>query len=226
MKDFQFKPLDAQRIIESLHLVTGVEIPYVRVYNLRDIVVPRAMKYFPTFKRIIFREPAPTNSDLLTIDDFKTFEIVKTPSNQLLVGTAESGEMIGLKMDTYRYGTVYNLGKWGIFMRASLDKVYRDLVSMLPIPIAEITKTEPENFYTPSLTLSTFSAASLSFLYFLYTFDARQVNHKYKVKVFAVRGTTADAIDKLKKMSERLRELGDDFPTMLNNLLAFSCILR
>jgi hypothetical protein len=225
IENFKFEPLDASRIMESLHLMGDAGIPYVKIYSLKHLIVPKAVRYLPTLKRVIFKEQTFTDSDLLTIEDFKTFEIVKARDTHLEVSSAESGELIGLKIYAYRNGTAYSLGQWGIFMGTSLIRGYGDLVSVLPIPISEVKNIMSENLYTSLLNLSASSTATLSFLYFLYNFDAKKINHKYMVKVFAVRGTNSDAVDKLTEINKRLRELGDDFLTMLDNLRVGSYFL-
>lgn len=220
MKDFKFEPLGLSRVMESLHRVVGVGIPYVEIYHLKHIIVPKAVRYFPAFERLISKKQTFSNSSsgLLTLDDFKTFEIIRARNTKLLVGTSERGEILGLKIDNYRYGTNHNLGRWVVFMGTSLVNEYDTIANVLPVPISELMKIELKDLYIPSLRISTSLTAILSFLYFLYNFDAKKVNHKYTVKVFAMRGTNSDAIDRLIEIKEKLRELGDDFLTMLDNL--------
>jgi hypothetical protein len=228
MKDFKFNPLDASRIMESLHLLSDAGIPYVKVYNLKYLVVPKAMRYIPMFKRVVFKEQdllENTPSDLLTLEDFKNFEIVRARDTQLGVKTAESGELLGLEITAYRYGTGYLLGKWGTSAKSPFWKVYENLVSMLPAPVSEVNGTRFDDFYTPLFTVITSATATLSFLYFLYTFDAMKVNHRYTVKVEGIVETHPDAIGKLKKITETLKKLGNDFNAVLGNLRLASYLL-
>lgn len=218
IKDFKFEPLEASRIIESLHLIGDAGIPHVYIYCLKHLIVPKVVRYLPTLKQVIFKEQTSTGSDLVTIEDFKTFEIVRARSTLLKVKSAESGELTGLKIYAHRDGTNYILGQWGTYMKTSLISGHKNLERMLPIPIHEAKRIEYESFYIPVLNLINSSTASLSFLYFLYNFDPNKVNHKYMVRVLAVRGTNPDAIDRLTGITKRLRELGDDFLTMLDNL--------
>jgi hypothetical protein len=111
-------------------------------------------------------------------------------------------------------------------MGNSLINGYNALVKMLPLPITEIKKVVFEdNFYTPSFTVLTSSTATLSFLYLLYTLDAKKINRKYTIKVEGIVDTNTDAIKKLISITERLKELGNDFPTMLENLRTTSYLL-
>jgi hypothetical protein len=220
MKNFKFEPLELPRIMESLHRVVGVGIPYVEIYSLKHIIVPKAVRYLPTFEGLISKKQtfSDSSSGLLTIDDFKTFEVVRARNTRLSVATTEKGEILGLKIDNYQYGTDNDLGRWGIFMKTVLVSAYDTIANRLPVPISELMKIDFEDLYMPSLRISAFSTAILSFLYFTHNFDAKKINHKYMVKVFAMRGTNSYAVDKLIEIKEKLMELGEDFLTMLDNL--------
>jgi hypothetical protein len=119
--EFKFDPLEASRIMESLHQLADAGIPYVKVYNLKHLIVPKAMRHFPLFKQFVLKkrdlsENTSTNQDLLTIEDFETFEIIRARDTQLKVKTADSGELLGLELTAYRYGTGYTLGRWGGYL--------------------------------------------------------------------------------------------------------------
>jgi hypothetical protein len=230
--EFEFNPLEASVIAESLHRITEAGIPYVKIYNLKHLVVPKAMKHFSLFRRFVLKkrdsaENTSTDKDLLTIEDFKTFEVVRARDTQLGVKSTDSGELISLEATAYRYGTGYLLGRWGSSMRKKFVSAYKTMEDLLPIPIVEVPKMEFDNddFYTSSFTVLTFSTAILTFLYFLYTFNPRKVNHKYMTLIASIEGSTATALDRIEEISERLQGLGNNFPTMLENLRIVSYFL-
>jgi hypothetical protein len=225
--ELKFNPLEAPIIAGSLHLLTDAGIPSIKIYNLKYLVTPKAMRYFSHFKQFVLKnQDTPADQDFLTIEDFKTFEIVRARETQLGVKTTNSGELITLETTAYRYGTGYLLGRWREHEGNLLVKSYNSLKDLLPIPMAEVSKRQFEDdLYKPSFTVLTSSTAILTFLYFLYTFNVLKTNRKYMIIIVAIEGNTADAIDRIDKLANKLKELGDDFPTILDNLRFASHLL-
>lgn len=211
MKNFEFNFRDVVHSFDTLVLLLDDEkrVPFVRIDNIFQIVVPKAAMFVKDFKPV-FRSKNHDNTTV-TLEDFNVYEIISTdkPSHIHIYSNSKQrfsgidvfvncGEKpsVAKVLDGYS-GIVYS--------------DYEFLSDFLPF---DITMKGHKMWYNIILSMNwvvSFSIATFNLLYALYNLDSYKVEGELGSDVGPV-------LEYINRVASRVKNMGRDFFEAVENL--------
>ncbi len=174
----------------------------VRIQNLHYIVVPRALRFFDFYKFALKSVP---DSNVITIEDFNTYDIVKVDKSQMII-SSDTKKILNIDLFTAYDGSKL-LGSLTDNPGAVIS-YYNRLSKFLPYDFNNkdyvfwLIKYSHEVIPT--------STAILTFLYTLY--------HLENVKITSYTDGDEKAVEYITRLKEKLGTIGKDFDKAIENL--------
>ncbi len=218
MKNFEFSfgyVLSSFNILASL-LEDEKRVPFVRIDNLSQIVVPKGAMFADDFKQV-FKTDNHDNT-VVTLDIFDIYEIVNTekPNHIHIYSSPRLGS---ISIDVFvnfgeRKSVARILEEYPKFVRSD----YEFLIDFLPF---DISRKGHEMWYKTNLAISwvvSFSIATLSLLYALYNLDNCKIEGE-------VGGDVKPVMEYISRVANKVKNMGRDFYECIENLKVLGGLL-
>jgi len=219
MKSFK---LDFQNLVGGavalLPLMEDKNIPSViNIKNLQYLVIPKALLFFDYFTKPIFKSPKISESSIITIEDFNTYDIVKVEKAHInLFSAVKMILSIDLFVDpsdrSFLVGTLKSHPITEVF------PPYRYLTEVLPFDLSNKADNRILNVVSSSLQVISFSTALLTFLYTMYNLDGG-------IKIISNTDGSGRAVDYIYAVRDRLKVVGGNFIEAVENLRILHTVL-
>jgi hypothetical protein len=219
MESFKFDFPLVLKVLGFLREIMESKTPYpgVVIGGIKSIIVPTVARYIPRFRMPIFGACRPaSNKTIVYLKDFNTYEIVNV-QDVLLVYSAPFGKIEYMSTEVLWRKSHYNVGRWGTWVK-DVVSAYESLVENLPASLQDLEEWKDFKFGygDPFLSICGIPVVTFNFIKALYDID--------KIEIVDYLGFSKhDAMAYLKSIADRFKKnIGDDFPTAIENLLFYS----
>jgi hypothetical protein len=200
----------------------GKTVPFVVLYDIPYIIVPRAARFIPSYRDEIFKGTTFSGRTNVLYKDYNIYNFVKVISANInFLSEAKGKVRIELLANTDK--TFHSIGTLGLYTLSELVRDSNSILEMLPYNLKKKTGiylVDSENW----LKFSSASYRIISSLIVTFTTIYALLNIGNKIKVGGgMYGE--DSIEYVNYLAGKLRELGDDFYKVIEKLRAFSTVM-
>jgi hypothetical protein len=186
--------------------------PFTRISNLKYFVVPEAVKFTDGFRFIIgYRKPT---NPIITLKDFNIYKVTEYEGNNCLHIHHGVRQALGFEI-IFNYGKKSQ--KVAMFLRDEDEVMFSDyqlLTDTLPYNIESEKDSTWFNVSIASHWIASRSIAILTLLYTLY-------NLKEDMRIEGGQGQDQKALEYVKRLTGRIKEVGNNFFEALDSLRVF-----
>jgi hypothetical protein len=223
MKCFTFEFPNAIQVSDILlTLASERTVPFVLLYDIPYIIVPRAAKFIPYYKEDILKSTTFSGRTNILYKDYNIYNFVKVITAHINFSPHKE-DKVKVELFANIGKNFYSIGTLGLYSLDELVESSHSLLKMLPYNLKKKTGifiVDSEN----RLKLMSSSYKIVSTLIVTFTTIYALLNLGNKVKVGGgMYGK--DAIEYVSDLAGKIREFGNDFYEVIENLKSFSAIL-
>jgi len=224
MKCFTFEFPKAIKISKVLLTLASNEkmVPLAGLYDIPYIIIPRAANFIPFYKEDILRNTTYSERKSVLYKDYNIYNFFKVRGAYITI-SMETEDKVKIELFANVGRTYYLIGTLGFEPMSKLIESSNNLLEMLPYNLRKTTG----NFLVDSENKLRFVSSSyriVSALIVTFTTIYALLNLGNKVNVGGgMYG--GDAIEYINYLAGKIKELGNDFYEVVENLKSLSTIL-